>query len=333
MNQQTIYFLQALWDMGVQKDKLRALTRNASQSEIDRLLKGVLDPQTVWVSEEAKQIKKRIAGIRNEITKVNYPGQVTGISREYRKLIGKMQALQINTAKTLLSDAGPVFRDVHVIVKQLVPYALKKMKRQTCYQLYRLLVLNGKFPAATLFFPTSDLLEEWVYFYQNKLQPLFEQLDDRTLDGRWAYERKRVVLNGMVQIEQYVSVKPKQEELEMAPGMADMGPGEEGKVRIYGRGCLTNISPWDLKNGMEMSYEKKRPTIQDFSFVSGEDVHPGRLLDVVFGDRKYLISPDVYFEFVNRCIVARTFYYRIRQGECLQCGSPLYHGKCPNCEK
>ena len=331
MNQQTIYFLQALWDMGVQRERLGALVRDASGMEIEKGTKGVSDPKTVVISEEAKKTMNRIAAVKVELSKVKQPKPVAGLSREYRKLIGEMQALQIKTAQTLLSDTGPVFRDLHVVVKQLVPYAKKKVQRQTWFQMYRLLVLNGKFPAATLYYPTSDLLEEWIYFYQNKLTPLLDQLDDGTLDGRWAYEKRKIELNHLVWVEQFVSVKPKQEELALAPGSVQVGYGDQGQIRICGRGFLNNLHPEALSAGMDLVYEKKMPYIHDFTFLTYENQNPEQMLDAIFKEKPYLISPEAYFEFLNRGILTRTFFDRISQGSCISCGSPLYHNKCPKC--
>ena len=161
--------------------------------------------------------------------------------------------------------------------------------------------------------------------------PLLDQLDDRTLDGRWAYERKKISLNDMVWVEQFVSVKPRQEEFAMAPGSAAVGYGEQGEVRIWGRGSITNLEPEDLAGGMEITYQKKIPPIRDFSFLVNENQNPGQQLQSVFGEQRYLISPEQYFEFLNRGILAKTFYERIRKGSCLCCGSSLYHNQCPKC--
>ena len=47
MKQQTIYFLQALWDVDVQREQLSSIAKEASLYEINHLLSGVLDEQTI----------------------------------------------------------------------------------------------------------------------------------------------------------------------------------------------------------------------------------------------------------------------------------------------
>lgn len=333
MKQQTIYFLQALWDANVQRDELTQITKEASLYEINHILKGVSDSRTLWISERARSLKRQSDTVRAEIEQLSWPHQLIGINREYQKLAGEIQALQIKTIKTLSSPNGPNFEEMHIVVKQLVPFALKKVREQVCFQIYRMLVLNGNLPDMRLYPPFDASLEAWVNFYKNKLGPMFEQLEEGILDGRWAYERKKVTLNHRIQLEQFVAEKPEREEVRNVIGRPQIGTGEKGHLRISGRGYLTNLSPWDLVPDMNLACHKELTFIKDYFLVDDENRNPAEILDSIFGHEKYLIAPEKYFELINKRMIADTFYHRIQLGACLYCGAPLYHNRCPECER
>lgn len=333
MKQQTIYFLQALWDAGVRRDKLEKLARDAALYEIDHLLEGVLDSRTIWISDTAKELKRQVGKVRQEIGTVSRPYQLTGLNKEYQKLIGEIHGLQVKTVRTLYAEYGPLSDDLHIIVRQLFPFALKKFKEQTCFQLYRLMALRGSLPKNGFYLPQGDFLEEWISFYLNKLEPMFAQLDDRTLDGRWAYERKSVVLNRKIHVEQFVAVKPFPEELKNGIGRPKIGTGEKGHLRIYGRGYITNLTPWDMMGNIGVLSGENLAAIEDCSFIEDENANPVQLLERIFRGKKYIVAPENYFELINRFMTADTFYRRVKLGNCIYCGSPLYHNQCPNCER
>ena len=113
MKQQTIYFLQALWDVDVQRDELSNIAKEASLYEINHLLAGILDTQTIWISERAKELGEEIKEIKRNIEKLERPYRLIGINNEYQKIIGELYALQIKTVKTLDSKSGPMFEDMH----------------------------------------------------------------------------------------------------------------------------------------------------------------------------------------------------------------------------
>lgn len=332
MRQQTIYFLQALWDVDVQRDELCSITKEASLYEIEHSLSGIFDCQTIFVSEKAKELKRQIKDIEKKIEKIEKPYRLININDEYQRIIGELHALQIKTVKTLDSKSGPMFEDLHIIVKQLFPFALKKIKEQTYFQLYRMIILNGSLPSTNFYLPSSNYLEEWIHFYKNKLTPMVETLGDQTLDGRWAYERKSVTLNNRIRIEQFVAVKPEYDELRIEIGRPQIGTGKDGHLRIYGRGYITNLTPWHLVDNINIYCKRELVFVKDFSVIKDENSKPNEILNSLFGQEKYLISPEKYFEFINRYIIADTFYHRIRLGNCMYCGSPLYHDKCPKCE-
>lgn len=331
MKQQTIYFLQALWNVDVQRDELNSIAIEASLYEINHLLAGIFDSRTIWISEKAKDLGKQIKDIKKNIEKLDQPYRLISMNNEYQKIIGELHALQIKTVKTLDSKSGLIFEDMHIIVRQLFPFALKKVQEQTYFQLYRIMILNGALPNTKFCLPTSNILGEWIHFYQNKLMPIFETLEDQTLDGRWAYERKSVTLNNRIKIEQFVSVKPEYDELKIRIGSPQVGTGKEGHLRIYGRGYITNLTPWDLVNNINIRCREELSFRKDISVISDENARPNEILDALFGKEKYLINSEKYFELINTYIIANTFYHRIRLGNCIYCGLPLFHDKCPKC--
>lgn len=333
MKQQTIYFLQALWDVEIQREQLNTIAREASLYEINRVLSGVLDEQTIWVSEKAKSLKREVEKIQKEIRMLDCPYQLFRLNREYQKVIGEIQALQIKTIQTLDSRSGPMFEDMHIIVKQLFPFAKKKMREQTWIQLYRMMILSGKVPDPGVCPPTGNSLEEWIQFYREQILPMLESFDEKTLDGRWAYERRTVILNHRIKIEQFVSVEPEPEELKTGIGRPKIGTGRDGHFRIYGRGYITNVTPWDLEKKIKDICKQEISSIKMLSLIEDENVEPNQLLDLVFNNETYFIAPEQYFELVNAYIIANTFYHRIQLGNCIYCGSPLYHDKCPKCEQ
>ena len=329
MKQQSIYFLQALWDMDVQKKELEKIAKEASIIELERLLQGVMDEKTLMVSDEAKKKRREIAELRCSINSIKRLNHLLSLSTQCEKLVGEMQALQIKTMQTLNAKSGPLMDDLHIIVKQMIPLTLKKIKQQTYYQMYRFLVLTGRMPEVNYYFPQVDSLETWIGFYKNKLLPIFEQLSIQTLDGRWAYERRPVLLYGKIKIEQFVAVTPENDELTLVIGKPKVGTGKDGYFRIFGRGYFTNISPVDLINNLSLFYESDLK--QDFSRIKRENLNPSDFLDEYFSENNYLIAPEKYFEFTNKYIIADTFYDRIQRGNCIYCGSPLYHEKCIKC--
>ena len=110
MKQQTIYFLQALWDVDVQREQLSNIAKEASLYEINHLLSGVLDEQTIWVSEKAKSLKRQIEEIQKDIRKLGRPYQLIGINNEYQKVIGELHSRE---HKKTLDNGEVIIRVAH----------------------------------------------------------------------------------------------------------------------------------------------------------------------------------------------------------------------------
>ena len=331
MNEQSIYFLQALWDVEVRRDELVQIAKNAMRFDMENTFKGVLDEQTLWISSEAIDLYQKLLFVKQKIESIKKPYDLLNINNEFISISGLVKALQIKTAQALSSKSGLIMEDVHIVVKQLFPYFLYQIKKQTSYQLYRLCVLNGSLHQDKLHFPAGDILKEWLHFYNKELLPLFDILSDQQLDSRWAYERKHIIINEKIQIEQFVLVDSMEEELKRPLGVPGIGTGENGEFRVFSRGMITNLKPKDFENQIQIPIEKVLPMLNDFSVIPSVNNNPTIILDRIFNGRYYLINPQEYFTFINTYILADTFYYRYKTGSCFYCGAPLYMNKCSRC--
>lgn len=331
MNEQSIYFLQALWDAEVQRNELIQIAKNAMLFDIENTFKGVLDEQTLWLSPAAIKLYHNLLLLRQKVDSILKPYDLLNINNEFISIYGSIKALQIKTAQGLNSKSGLIMKDVHIIVKQLFPYFLNQLKKQTSYQLYRLCVLNGSLPQGRLHLPDGDKLHEWLDFYCKELLPLFDILSDQQLDSRWAYEKRNIIINGEIQIEQFVLVDPLEKELKQPLGVPGVGTGGKGEFRIFGRGLITNLKPQDFEKRIYFPVEQVLPNLKDFSMLSTVNNNPTIVLDQIFKGKHYLINSQNYFALINTCILAETFYYRYKTGSCFYCGAPLYMNKCSRC--
>lgn len=331
MNRQSVFFLQAMWDADIEREKVLRLGRENAAYEIESNLRGALHPKTLWISDEAKKLRERLFFVRAKLEEADMPYQLLEISEEYQKITGEIQAMQIRTARTLQAASGPLMPDIHILVRQLFPLAVRKIREQVMYERYRLVVLTGRQDYEGADVPLTDDLEDWVRYYRDIIRPLTDRLDLSILDGRWAYEKKKVTLCGRLSFTQFIAVKPKAEELMMPPGKAGIKTGEEGNVRIHGRGYMTNLTPEDMLHVPEKPVIKRMTCIKDFSGIRSEDEEPEKVLAGYSGERKYLVSAEEYFRFVNMSLIAGEFYTRMKRGNCIDCGMPLYQGICPRC--
>lgn len=327
------YFLQALWEADAGKEKVLSLGKMSICYEIHRLLEGVQHPETIFVSASSKKAYREISSLEEKIQKAEQPYQLADISADCQQSIGRIQAMQARTAQSLASPLGLSLQDIHIIVRQLYGLASAKLKEQAKYQLYRILLLCGALGTGKDSYPRSSSPEEWISYHRYTLRPITEQLDDRVLDARWAYERRQVVINEVLKIEQFISVTPRQEELYQALGSSAVGTGSTGRLRIYGRGCLTNITPDEVLECFEDDHRKNISTIEDYSAISDENAVPRDNLERLLPQQKYIVFPKEYFKLINQYMIAKTFYQRIKQGRCLLCGTPLpCRRSCPSCE-
>lgn len=331
MKSRSIYFLQTLWDVEVQRKDLLQIAKKAMMHDVEKTLCGVLNQHTIWLSSEACTLQSRIETIKKRIEAIEKPYDLLDINDKFIDATGKIRALQIKTIQTLDADSGLIMKDMHIVVRQLFPYVLRRIKEQMSYQIYRLLVLGCELPEQALCIPKDEELQMVLNYYLTRITPLLDTLSDSELDGRWAYERRRVCLNGELVIEQFVSVTPLDEEIKQPLGIPSIGTGANGEFRIFGRGKMTNLLPKDISEKIVIQICRKIPDINKFSFITNENCNPLIILNRIFEKRKYLVSPQDYFELINRSIIANTFYHRVKTGNCIYCGSPLYINKCSKC--
>lgn len=329
MNPQTVYLLQAVWDTSDQKNRILEIARNSILLEIERSLKGALDERTIYISPQAKEAYRKIGVLKNRIERIHRPYDLVKISEELDKLTGLIMDMQFRTVKTLLSEAGPVRSELHILAWQLSELAVKKLWTQSLFQLHRLRVLMNNAPTNLpgLMPPKGNQPGEWLDYYLNDIQKRVDIMEDSDLDGRWAYERKSFVLNGLIHIDQFVKAAPSDEELSHPIGIAGISSGDNGEFRVFGRGRITNITPFDL---LETVYYDLS-SVKDYSNLSELNKDPAIILNSILHGEKYLLDPKIYFELLNQAIIANTFHERIRTGRCLYCGSPLHLNKCSQC--
>lgn len=332
MNGQSVFFLQALWDLGIEKDKIVALSKENIKYEIERSMKGVLHPETLWISDDAKKLKQELISVKMQVDRIDNPYQLAEIVDQYKKIMNEIQAMQIQTVQTLNSDLGPLVPDMHILVRQLFPMALARIKEQIKYELYRLFILSGRLDFEGIALPDDDSLQDWIKYYRDIVYALINKFNSTVLDGRWAYEKRKVVIHKKISFIQFIAVTPREEEIAIAPGKADFGIGDEGGLRIYGRGYITNLAPEDMPHSIGAFFIKRLMGSNDFSKIRDENENPAEILDHYFGDQKYMVSAEEYFRFINVFLIAKEFYPRIKRGNCIYCGSPLHQGICLKCE-
>lgn len=333
MNQQTVLFLQALWDVNIQKAELERISIEAAQYDLASALRGAMDYETLWVSDQAVALKKQVLKKQKQLNEVKAPYQLLPHIKEYQSLIGQIQALQIKTMQTLNSPSGPLIEDTHIIVRQLQPFAESKYKEQTLFQLYRVLVLAGINVAQKVKLPTHYSLEALIDFNSKVLKPVLDNLDDEILDGRWAYEKRTVRFQSGITFEQYVAVEPTQTEINQIIGIPRISTGDEGNLRICGRGYITNLRPDDILSVWKSSIKDGIQTEKFYRAIVSDTELPQHTLSRYYGQKKYLVSPSTYFQKINMYIISDTFQRRVKQGMCFFCGSPFYHGICKKCQR
>ncbi len=330
MKQQTIYFLQALWDTEPEKEQITRIGQDALRSEIEKAFAGVLHEETLWISVQAVQLRKRIVKIRDDILQITKPSQLLRINQDFQTVLGEVQGMQVQTMQALNSGSGPMPDQIHILARQIRPFAIRQIREQCMYQMYRLLVLCGRWPDPGIKLPDGEFSSDWIPFFRDRLSQLLAQQKRETLDGRWAYERRQVTLSG-VRLEQFIRVPPRGPEIGQMIGVPVIGSGKDGCLRISGRGSITNLAPEDVLKYYKSGYVGDLSFLSNLTLVGNENAHPAQVLDRVLGRKKYLITPEKYFAFINKYIIADTFNQRIRIGNCLYCGSALYHGRCPEC--
>ena len=330
MNQQSIFFLQALWDGGVNKPQVLNLAKKAMEQQCARDLAGLRDSNTLWISDEARDLRRQMEKIIHAIQQITVPSQLISMLNRYEKVLGELRALQIKTMQSLTGEAGPVIEKLHVIVPPLFTMAGKRLENQMGYQLYRIMVFGSMDEIKAIKMKSVRTVYHWIEFYKNTLQPRLLSINER-LDGRWAYERRRVMVLRHLIVEQYIAVPPREEELSVIPGRACIGTGQGGDMRIFGRGRLTNLRPEELTDRWEY-LSKNHISLQSLCQIEElQTRYPEEILEACFNGKPYLIDAPEFFQVYNQYLIGQTLYYRTKRGNCMYCGGMISHGQCEQC--
>ncbi len=330
MRQETVYFLQALAEGGVSYDLANQILKQAFLSEINRSCAGVQQSDTLWISEGAKQTRMELESLCDSLDRFSKPSQLLPAAENFQKLLGKLQGMQICTIQSLNSRQGPTTDQLHILVPQLFNMARTHLESQISSQIYRAVVLGGVEVFNQLSNSLPATVQEQITFYLNVLEPLLEGLDDH-LDGRWAYERRKVKICGKFIINQYVNSTVKEDELAQIPGRCAVGTGAGGDMRITGRGSITNLSPGRIKQDWKPHVMTRIPKDTFFKMKDIRFKNPNEILDGCFQNRNYLISPKEYFQVYNKYLIAETMFQRYHRGNCLFCGGMILGDKCSEC--
>lgn len=345
MNEQTVYFLQSLYDnleerslksdeedfLNEAKEKAAETGRLAAIAEIKRYLTGFLSPDTIIVSDKAKHLAERARKLISEIQEVRYPYELRAISNSMHKLIGEVQALLIITIRAITSEHGANRDEIHFIVRQTAPAALAQTQRRCRMLFYRNFVLTGGKINTNAYLPGDVSLREWIDYYINVLGSATDLMTYDEIDGRWAYKLKRVTLRTHLTLDLFVKVQPERSALTITPGKAKIGTSSEGMLKISGRGYLTNLKPDDYDIICQNKFLHYIPVVHNYAFLTSSSNDPNKNINYIVSGQKYLVSSEDYFRMVNKYLISRTLGLRVRQGNCIFCGSLLTHGKCMNC--
>ena len=74
MNRQSVFFLQAMWDADIEREKVLRLGREKAAYEIESNLRGALHPKTLWISDEAKKLRERLFFVRAKLEEGGFYG-------------------------------------------------------------------------------------------------------------------------------------------------------------------------------------------------------------------------------------------------------------------
>ncbi|MBQ9695254.1 MAG: hypothetical protein IJV58_02370 [Oscillospiraceae bacterium] len=335
MKKQTVYFLQALYTAPVDKNKVVQTGILYAKDEMQRNLQGFLHPRTLLISDYAKQLKRKAQSLLGQLDMVQNPQGLLPLVDEYERLIGEVAYCQKLTIRALDNPAGSQRSDLHIIARQMIPFAAKSIRTRCILSTLRCEILRGRTNFRREPFPENDSLHDWLDYYFRVIGPETDTMPDDIADGRWAYELHTVRFRPYLTIPQFVMKQPATDrDLWIAPGQARVGSGAGGVLRITGRGCLTNLLPSDEKCLVSGEYVSSLAQIRKFQAIDRSDKkyseNPNQCLERLLG-RKYLIHAEEYFQMMNRYLVTHTLGIRLQEGSCMYCGSLMSKGVCQKC--
>lgn len=301
LNRVTVDFLQELWKRGEQSDRILELSKNATREFIEYWCRGPLRPETMFLSERAREQRKRLASIMGKIDDVAMPTQLDDIMIQFCSCYEELKEMQTNTVEILLGQGYPLLSEIELVPKHFRARLVNVLKKISYAEMFRIMVFSDQhlnikqLPAI----PDSDAAESWVEFY-SQLEDSIHALSDREKDGRWAYELQTIdAWKGSVElsIQQYVSVAPRDQEWNIAPGDTLVSVNGRGEMRMSGRGRITNLK----YDAMERIREIKLiEGCRNISFCKAEaEKDPKIVLDGLMKGADYLVDPKEYFQCLN----------------------------------
>lgn len=326
MKTRTVYFIKSLWDEGVKRELLLPLIRSVIEKEYRLRFSALKKGNFLFVSDRAKELENAVSKLEKRVYSIKNPDELIWIAEEMDRISGEMYALQIITSQELNRKGVVELSNIHIVFDLLSENTLKIIKQEIAFRLFRLLVLNEKdYENGTLNVPQIDDLISWIQFEQISLSCLINAMGTEKTDSRWAYELQEINLTNGIIFNQFLCMEVLPEEINIPPGMVKVQIGEKNRIRISGRGRISNINPY--KWNMDLNYAKQLPLNLDYSSFGKED-DPKSVLDDIFDKTDYMIKPKDYFELVNKKIIVEEFDRRIAKKLCLFCGREAGNGRC-----
>ena len=330
MRIQTGYFLQALAEGGVSSEQILHIFKKTILQELENNLPALRNPETLWISDVAVSARNEYLQLEKDVNKITNPSRITRFIERMQKIQGKIQGLQIVTIQSLNSPKGPSIDKLHILVPQLFPLAQKQLKRKTEIQMFRLCVFGGLDKMKDIHAISSQSVSEQIHFLYDVMDIKINSLGD-ALDGRWAYERRKIRICRKYIVEQYMSVPVTQEELLQVPGNYRIGTGSNGVVRISGRGNITNLSPAGLTEADIADIRTRISTQGFFQLTDLLKKTPDQVLNLCLKGEPYIIEPGEIFRLYNQYLISHTMFFRFRRGNCLFCGGVVINNRCTEC--
>ncbi len=308
MDNKTVFFFQALWEAQVKQEELLNLMKKITKRELTDSLGFFENGSFLFLSKDALHIKASYDLLKNKIEEIEVPRLFLGISREINRLSNEFYELYVSSKKELSRSDYINLAKIHCVYTKFSEYALGRVREEIAFRIYRILILsNNPSIRDVIKMPQKPTLSEWFTFFNSTIVPLENGMSNTEVDSRWAYKLCSIELPNKLIIKQFVSVSVKSDSITNLPGLTKVSYSESGEVVISGRGKISNINPlkWNLEAECIDCIIDCIPCDIESSYVHEITEDPHFILDRVFLNRQYIISPRDYFEYINKVIVVR----------------------------